>query len=254
MTLPDAEAIRVELGQIKPPLTYGAKSDAAKAMTLLGQTSTVLLRRISSGNAALYGTYEYEVVDGARRVTDAIERGEKTILAIVRQVDDYHAALSTLGMNLSANDNHVGQAQALRRALFSRSLEDIAKDGGLRMGTLKPVAALARLPDEVLELAGVRIAPTLLVKVSKLPEMQQHRAIARLLALEGNQKFSEADLSACKQVQSLDVAMSLEEAINGSQIPAFDPLDVTTAQVRSMAKAQGVSVKELAEKLLAGEG
>jgi hypothetical protein len=251
MTLGKVEAQHVPLGQIMTPKTYGATSGAAKAMGLLGQTSTVLLRRIPGYPVS--ATFEYEVVDGARRVTEAVARGDETILAIIQETDDYHASLSTLGMNLSANDNHIGQAQALRRALVSKTLEQVSYDSGISLTKLKPVAAIAELPDDVLALSGIRIAPTLLVKISKLPQKPKLRAVAMLREMTDKQKFGEKELAICKAVQSIDFSMMIDGAINSTQGAVFDPLDTATAQVRSMAKAQGVSLKELAQKLLEEE-
>lgn len=255
LDLPAQPPQMVQMAQIEPPEADGSTNASEGAIRTLGMQSAIRLSRIPASEQS---PYTYRIVDGRRRYRACLSGKLAEIPAIIRDDTPETAALATIALNLGRTGNLLSEARAIR-ALMDRGYthERIAQESKIKVSRIRAIAPLCALPDDVLQgVADGRMSGKTAIELSKLPQHAQERALTAFRATAG--KFTAEALKdarvASVTVDETEAVMSLDFMVNtsGGEVALFDPLDTAAARVRSLAKAEGVSVKELAQRLLEG--
>lgn len=243
----------VLLSDIEPPEHDGSINATEAAMLKLGAQTSIRLRVIPMTEKS---PYRYRVVDGRRRYRAAVSMGLERMSAIIRREDDATSALNTIALNLGRTGNLLSEARAIR-SLLDRGYDyaAIARESGVKLQRVQAIVPLCTLPEDVLEgVSQGRLSAATAKTVAKLPEQQRERALKAYRELPQDQRFTADKLRAARvsdvSLEETEQAMTFDAALQTGGAQLFDPLETTTARVRSLAKAQGVSVKELAQRLL----
>ncbi len=235
----------VNLADVAPWSTSGARSVTGKAVAALGLTSTVLLRPLTAGQ-----NYRYSVVDGAGRLDNAKAQSLMSVPAMVLAADvtDMEAAALRATMNLQRRTNPMQEAAALELLLESLQEEGIpeaevagviSKTLGISVSIIRQRLGLLSLP--VALRAGVeagKVARGVAAKIANLSPALQAQ-LEEKLAEEG--KLTAADVKAVRRVKQEEAVAALPEGL-------FAPLETPFERVRvaiESSLAEGVEITEL---------
>lgn len=255
LSAPTQPPVIVPLSEIEPPEADGAANATEGSMRVLGVQSAIRLSELPEG-----GAYRYRIVDGRRRYRAAVALKLDTIPAIVRSDDATSAALSTLALNLNRTGNLLSEARAIRD-LIDRgyNAEQIAAETRIKVSRIRAIMPLTELPSDVLDaVAAGRMSGKTAREITKLHSGAKDRALAAFRAMKPEEKFTAEALKAARvasvTTDETEAMMELDFVVNGTGegVSLFDPLDIAAARVRSLAAVEGVSVKELAQRLLDG--
>ncbi|HET9659891.1 MAG TPA: ParB/RepB/Spo0J family partition protein [Thermomicrobiales bacterium] len=149
--LPTAKEIRLD--RIVPDPAQPRRSfdpvrleELATSITLEGVLQPIVVRYDEADDI-------YVIVHGERRWRASREAGQKTIPAIVRDVDEEHRLIQQLMENVVREDlNAVDRAQALRalkQQMTDASWESVAAAVGIRRSRLFQLLGTEKLPDTI---------------------------------------------------------------------------------------------------------
>lgn len=211
-----ATVLQVPLAEIAD-VGPGPRGSTGAAIRALGFTSAVLLKLNDDLDNAPVREVDgreyvvrYTVVDGRRRVRDAIEAGVDSIPAVVVPSDagpDEVAALQ-VSMNLNRAPNAMEEAEslsALREAAVRSGVryEDapayISRALGLSRAVVEQRLRLSELPAPVRKAASDgRVVATVAAKLANLPEAERAELIGRL---EDGERVTARDVAEARQVK-----------------------------------------------------
>lgn len=146
----DERVQEIEINMIKPNPFQPRKvfdqiqlDELAKSIKEYGLIQPVIVRSTKEG---------YELIAGERRLRASASIGNKSIPAIIRNIEDRELAELALIENLQREDlNYFEEAEGYRRLLadFSLTQEEIAKRVGRGQSTIANKIRLLKLPETV---------------------------------------------------------------------------------------------------------
>lgn len=149
--LPTAKEIRLDRivpDPDQPRRTFDPArlEELATSITLQGVLQPIVVRYDESNDI-------YIIVHGERRWRASREAGQKTIPALVREVDEEHRLIQQLMENVVREDlNAVDRAQALRalkQQMHDAAWEQVAAAVGIRRSRLFQLLGTEKLPDAI---------------------------------------------------------------------------------------------------------
>jgi len=253
--LPTAKEIRLDRivpDPAQPRRTFDPVrlEELAASISLEGVLQPIVVRYDEPGDS-------YVIVHGERRWRASREAGQKTIPAIVREVDEEHRLIQQLMENVVREDlNAVDRAQALRALklqMNDSAWEQVAAAVGIRRSRLFQLLGTEKLPDAIRD--DIR-AGRLSEKQSRAlqglsPEAQlalRDAIVADDLPADSAMKLARALKSAESQPGALPPVLLLAELRSKQPVP---PPEVPTAlllkAVSAAATGNAEDRKELAE-------
>lgn len=184
---------RVNINDIRPWHTSGARSATRHSIATLGFASAVLLQElpepvtdtVEEDDATTTRTYYYRVIDAARRLEDARAQGIDEVPALIlpADVDATTVAALQAGMNLSRKPNVMQEAKALGEIASTARKQGIPKDEvpayisrtlGLPRALVTQRLHLLSLPKPIQQgVSKGKIAAGVANKIARLPVAQQ---------------------------------------------------------------------------------
>lgn len=151
-----------------------APKNKARQVSLLelGQADPVRLRQLDDGR--------FGIIDGRRRVVDAIEAGLTEVEAIVENVGDTQAALLSLVLNLSRSPSPMVEARLLSKLIGKYTQQQLAKMLGISQGRVSQLLSLLDLIPELQRRFEVGEITLDAARAAKKLSPDQQRELAKL--------------------------------------------------------------------------
>lgn len=230
----------VEIARIRPwPAHTGVRNWTGKSQSALRAFVPITLRRLTAD-----ADYDFEVRDGARRLNNAVKRGDTTVRATIVDTDELGGATLTLVANLARGENKVAELDALATLLDrGEDLAAFARTYGLSLPKLQQRAKLLELPPDFLDaVRSGQIAVSTALKLKPLTA-QYDEARARLQA---KGKLTASDVDVLSRTHKAAVTAALGDGLFALDAP--DPRADLRAALRR-AQAEGVSVNDIAHEV-----
>lgn len=204
----------------------GPRSTTGAAIKALGFTSAVLVRERQAEDGP-----RYEVIDGKRRVRDAIAAGMTSIPAVVvpAEIGDAELAALQVSMNLNRAPNPMEEAESLGRLrdkAVAAGIEAkeaaafLAKQLGLSRAVVEQRLRLASLPAPVRRATHEgRVAATVASRIANLRESERAELIERL---DDGGRLTALDVSEVRQSRH-------EASLGALPFALFEPEDAEQA-------------------------
>ena len=247
--LPTAKEIRLDRivpDPAQPRRTFDPVrlEELATSITLEGVLQPIVVRYDESDDI-------YVIVHGERRWRASREAGQKTIPAIVREVDDEHRLIQQLMENVVREDlNAVDRAQALRalkQQMNDAPWENVAAAVGIRRSRLFQLLGTEKLPDAIQDdIRSGRLSEKQSRALQGLsPDAQlalRDSILADDLSADEAMKLARSLKAAETQPGALPPVVLLAE-LRGKQIPAAPEID-TSALLSAIANGAAGSASE----------
>lgn len=182
--------------------------------------SITLVRRNADDTA-------FRLSGGRRRIMAAKLAGASEIPALIYTVGDKFdtwAGGATLHLNVMRSDNVAADVLAIKGLQGKYTLEQIARETGMPLGTVKKRVRLLGLPDRFLQLLYTGKVPhTVLTEASSL-DADQLDALYRVFETTG--RITKKDVDALRRANRADAAEGLD--FDSMMDGAPDAADVTT--------------------------
>lgn len=237
----------INTSSIKPWTQTGA-NNVRSSINTLGVLTAILLRPIT------HPTYEYEVVDGTRRLDAITNNGEEHhdvpafVLPATTTDLEAHAAAASLNLNRAVNP--ISEAKNFRTMINAGiPMETIAHQLGISISTIRARLKLLTLPDDILTAAeNGLVATTAAQRITSLPPF----IIERLQdTLATNNRITLEDVNDARKANRETAVKTLPAELFAPP-PATDPVEILATHLRTaitQAAASGVTHEQIQSAL-----
>lgn len=189
------------------------------------QVSLMAIKQVYPIILGANGDGTYQIIDGRRRVADLKALDAKTVLALVKEMDDEEATKHSLASNISRSRNHMSEAEdAAKLRDYGYTQQEIAEMMAVTQGFISQLLSLVDdlIPELQDKLRTGEIVFNCARSAVKLPVEDQKR-LARMSPTVGDaQRLLSEHQSSFIDLSDLDVPDIPDDYQPPAIIPAED--------------------------------